>query len=143
MTNSSYHIVACKVIQRRLGKTPAKSFVQRLNLQKNIPNAIQRNYLFQKYYYQKPSKQTNKRKKKKLQKTKKKNKTKKLTIGILANISFSRNSTIITNKHALFVITGPLVHQSRVVFTTWLPFSPFENSQRSSTHPGPIPGLFR
>ena len=70
MTNSSYHIVACKVIQRGRGKTPAKSFFQRLNLQKNIPNAIQRNDLFQKYYYQKPSKQTNKRKKKKLQKTK-------------------------------------------------------------------------
>ena len=33
MTNSSYHIVARKVVQRRLGKSPAKSFVQELNLQ--------------------------------------------------------------------------------------------------------------
>ena len=48
MTNSSYHIVASKVVQRSLGKSPAKSFVQRLNLQKNIPSALQRNDLFQK-----------------------------------------------------------------------------------------------
>ena len=33
MTNSSYHTVARKVVQRRLGKSPAKSFVQELNLQ--------------------------------------------------------------------------------------------------------------
>ena len=32
--NLSYHIVARKVVQRRLGKSPAKSFVQELNLQK-------------------------------------------------------------------------------------------------------------
>ena len=34
VTNSSYRIVACKVVQRRLGKSPAKSFVQELSLWK-------------------------------------------------------------------------------------------------------------
>ena len=34
MTNSSYRIVACKVVQRSLGKSPAKSFVQELSLWK-------------------------------------------------------------------------------------------------------------
>ena len=34
VTNSSYRIVACKVVQRSLGKSPAKSFVQQLSLWK-------------------------------------------------------------------------------------------------------------
>ena len=67
-----------------------------------------------------------------------------LTLGDLTNISvlFFPTCTIITPKYALFAITEPLVHESRVVFTAWLPLSPFGNSQRSSTHPGPIPGPF-
>lgn len=32
MTHSSYHIVVYKAVQRSLGKSPAKSFVQELNL---------------------------------------------------------------------------------------------------------------
>ena len=36
VTNSSYRIVACKVVQRSLGKSPAKSFVQELSLWKKI-----------------------------------------------------------------------------------------------------------
>ena len=36
MTNSSYRTVACKVVQRSLGKSPAKSFVQELSLWKKI-----------------------------------------------------------------------------------------------------------
>ena len=32
MTNSSYQIDECKVVQRSLGKSPAKRFVQELNL---------------------------------------------------------------------------------------------------------------
>ena len=34
MTNSSYRTVACKVVLRSLGKSPAKSFVQQLSLWK-------------------------------------------------------------------------------------------------------------
>ena len=34
VTNSSYRTVACKVVQRSLGKSPAKSFVQQLSLWK-------------------------------------------------------------------------------------------------------------
>ena len=34
VTNSSYRTVACKVVQRSLGKSPAKSFVQELSLWK-------------------------------------------------------------------------------------------------------------
>ena len=77
----------------------------------------------------------------------KKNKTKqnkpkeKLTLGNLTNISVRVPPSCAT-KHARFAITGPLVHDGLFVFTTWLPFSPFANSQRSFTHPGPIPGFF-
>ena len=65
-----------------------------------------------------------------------------LTLGNLTNISVqvSPTCTINTTKHAPLAIIVKLVHESRVVFTTWLPFSPFTNSQRSSIHPGPIPG---
>ena len=58
-----------------------------------------------------------------------------LTLGNFTNISLlvSPTCTINTTKHA------QLVHESRVVFTTWLPHSPFTNSQRSSIHPGPSP----
>ena len=82
-------------------------------------------------------KQTNKQTKRQ----KKKNKQK-LTICNLTNISVSLTKTSNTTKHALFAITVELVHESHPVFTIWLPFSPFANSQRSSTHPCPIPGPF-
>ena len=71
---------------------------------------------------------------------------KKLTHGNLTNISVplfpNCNIANTTTKHAPFAITRQLVHEGRVVFSTWLPLSPFPNSQRSSTHPGPIRGPF-
>ena len=71
--------------------------------------------------------------------TKRQNK-KKLSLG--NHMSCSQNCSIITTKHAPFAIVELLVYESPLVFTPWLPFSPFANSQRSSTHPGPVPGLF-
>ena len=71
---------------------------------------------------------------------------KKLTHGNLTNISVplfpNCNIANTTTKHAPFAITRQLVQEGRVVFSTWLPLSPFPNSQRSSTHPGPIRGPF-
>ena len=70
---------------------------------------------------------------------------KKLTLGDLTNKSVPDFPifTINTTKHAPFAITGPyFVYESCVVYTSWLPLSPFVNSQRSSIHPRPIPAFF-
>ena len=81
----------------------------------------------------------NAKKKKKTKQTKKHQ----LTLGKLTNISLQLPSYTNNNtKHAPFAITGPLLHESRVVFNALLPLSPFPNSQQSFTHPSPIPGLF-
>ena len=68
----------------------------------------------------------------------------KLTLRNLTNTSVpvSPTCTLQATKHAPFAINVQLVHESRVVFTAWLPLSAFANIQRSFTHPGPIPGLF-
>ena len=42
VTSSSYRIVACKVVQRSLGESPARSFVQELSLWKKYHNTQNR-----------------------------------------------------------------------------------------------------
>ena len=53
VTSSSYRTVACKVVQRSLGKSPAKSFVQEPSLWKKIPQTQYRgiNYSKNKLFF--------------------------------------------------------------------------------------------
>ena len=115
------------------------------NKNKNNKNNNNNNKNNKKNNKKKKSKKKKKNKNKKLKREKnktKENKLKeKLTLGNLTNISVPVPPSCVT-KHARFAITGPLVHDGLSVFATWLPFSPFANSQRSFTHPGPIPGFF-
>ena len=153
MTNSSYHTVARKVVQRRLGKSPVKSFVQELNLQEKKSQIKCRGINYSKkkincLVLSNTALQLPLGLLKIIIITVIKNKKaeKKLTFGDLTNIGVQVSPTCTINttkKHAPSAITVQLVDESRVVFTTWFPLSPFANSQRSSIHPGPIPGLFR